>query len=260
MKELHRDPPRWLESGYLSEELASELAAYGAEAPAAASKARMLEQLSAQLVEVAAPLAPQPVALVKLKLVCVASAILAGAVGLLQLARPAPSTLHEPDAVLSEPTRMAPLAETTLVSEARVEEPELPAPRAPVLAPAPRVRPSAQRGVASAGVRREPVVPQPPAQEVEASRPDVLAELTMLARARRALLNDPARALELSEEHARTYPRGTFDEEREVLAIESLLKLGRKDEACARERMFEAKFPRSAQITHLAKLIAKPSH
>ncbi|HEY6882307.1 MAG TPA: hypothetical protein VI299_29955, partial [Polyangiales bacterium] len=103
--------------------------------------------------------------------------------------------------------------------------------------------------------RRPRASPQPP---VVPERSDVLGELTMLARARRALLNDPMLALLLSDEHARSFPRGTFEEEREVLAIESLLKLQRLDEARSRARAFELRFPRSAQRAHLAKLIANP--
>lgn len=87
----------------------------------------------------------------------------------------------------------------------------------------------------------------------------MVQELSMLAHARRALLNEPERALALTAEHARSYPHGTFEEEREVIAIESLFKLARFREARARARVFEASFPRSAHNAHLAKLIAKPS-
>ncbi|HEX5660348.1 MAG TPA: hypothetical protein VFX59_24300 [Polyangiales bacterium] len=247
MNELHRDPPRWLESDFLSEELASELAAYGAQAPAAASKARMLEQLT----QGSAP-AAQSAGLLKLKLFVAAAVILAGAVGFLQFARPSPTSMRAPEMMPRVPTRLAPLADVRFAVEPLVRA--APLVRAPVAPSARAPRPPlAQRGIAAAGVRQEV------AQAPVADEPDVLAELTMLARARRALLNDPARSLELSEEHARTYPHGTFDEEREVLAIQSLIKLGRRVEARARERAFELRFPRSAQIAHLAKLIANPS-
>jgi len=85
-----------------------------------------------------------------------------------------------------------------------------------------------------------------------------LSELTLLARARRSLLTSPVRSLELAEQHARDFPAGTLCEEREVLAIESLLKLGRVDLAKRRALVFERSFPSSAHRAHLARLIARP--
>jgi hypothetical protein len=86
-----------------------------------------------------------------------------------------------------------------------------------------------------------------------------LSELTLLARARRSLLSSPERSLELAEQHAREFPAGTLCEEREVLAIESLLKLGRVDRAKQRALAFERSFPSSAHRAHLARLIARPA-
>ncbi len=246
MNEQHRDPPRWLESGFLSEEQASELAAYGAEAPSAASKLRMLEQLNAT------PRAAEPFSLTKLALV--GSVILAGVVGMLQLGPPAATQLAARERLGVVPTRVAPLAETRLAASRPAPSAEVPASVVTSSERVASVRPHAVPPRESAA----PVSEAPQVSVEKAAQPNVLAELTMLARARRALLNDPARALELSEDHARHYPRGTFAEEREVLAIESLLKLGRAVEARAREHAFELSFPRSAQIAHLANLIAKP--
>ena len=89
---------------------------------------------------------------------------------------------------------------------------------------------------------------------------NTLAELTLLAHARRALLAQPERSLELAEQHAREFPNGTLCEEREVLAIESLLKLGLSDRARQRALLFEQRFPSSAHRAHLARLIARPAH
>jgi hypothetical protein len=82
----------------------------------------------------------------------------------------------------------------------------------------------------------------------------------LLAHARRALLAQPERSLELTEQHAREFPNGTLCEEREVLAIESLLKLGLSDRARQRALLFEQRFPSSAHRAHLARLIARPAH
>jgi hypothetical protein len=245
MNEQYRDPPRWLESGVLPEELAKELSAYGAQAPLEASKERMLSQLASQLGEL--PLAAKPVALAKFKLLIGSAVLLAGAVGLLQFQGPLPKRQPERDGVQVQAPRVAPISLTALPPE----QPVLEAVEALPVAPRPA------RNIAPVRALPEPELVEAP--RVQPANPDVMSELTMLARARRALLNEPARALELAEEHAQTYPRGTFDEEREVLAIEALLKLGRRAEADARERAFEARFPRSAQIAHLARMIAKPS-
>jgi hypothetical protein len=257
MSEL-RDPPRWLESGYLTEELSQELAAYGVQAPAAASRARMLEQLSAQLQLAPALPAAKSLALVKLKLLLGSVALLAGAVGLLQFGPSIPAAapaleFHAP----AQPSalRMAPLA---LAALAESIEPEQPAPVVEPLLP--------QRKRAERAVRVPSRSMREPARhgaDGGLARPrsslDVVQELSMLAHARRALLNEPERALALTAEHARSYLHGTFEEEREVIAIESLFKLARFREARARARAFEASFPRSAHNAHLAKLIAKPS-
>lgn len=79
------------------------------------------------------------------------------------------------------------------------------------------------------------------------------AELALLVRARRVVLSTPLRTLELTEQHARLYPRGAFAEEREVLAIEALVRADQKAEAAARTRRFRRSFPRS---THGAQLEA----
>jgi hypothetical protein len=257
MSEL-RDPPRWLESGYLTEELSQELAAYGAHAPAAASRARMLEQLATQLQLARALPAAKPLALTKLKLLLGSVALLAGAVGLLQFGPPVPAAAPALEfAAPAQPSalRMAPLA---LVALAESIELEQPAPAVESLLPRP-VRPERAVRVPARSLpepgRRPPDVGLP--------RPkgslDVVQELNMLTHARRALLNEPERALALTAEHARSYPHGTFEEEREVIAIESLFKLARLREARVRARTFQARFPRSAHNAHLAKLIAKPN-
>ena len=56
----------------------------------------------------------------------------------------------------------------------------------------------------------------------------------------------PKRALSLSREHEATYPGGVLTQEREVIAIEALRRLGRTDEAARRLERFERLFPKSA--------------
>lgn len=79
-----------------------------------------------------------------------------------------------------------------------------------------------------------------------ASRAAALPEDAMLEQARRALGSDPRRALALTREHETTYPGGVLAQEREVIAIEALRRLGRADEAARRLERFERLFPQSA--------------
>lgn len=77
------------------------------------------------------------------------------------------------------------------------------------------------------------VQPQP---VVEVTPPPT--EGMLLLRARAALPRDAARALALAEEHRDLYPEGAMTSEREVLAIEALVALGRAQEADARASRF----------------------
>jgi outer membrane protein assembly factor BamD (BamD/ComL family) len=55
----------------------------------------------------------------------------------------------------------------------------------------------------------------------------------------------------LTQEHARRFPSGTLVQEREVLAIEALARLGRLPEARRRLDAFRATFPRSPHVARL---------
>lgn len=74
-------------------------------------------------------------------------------------------------------------------------------------------------------------------------------ERAILDVARTALgRNDGAHALEAVERHAREFPRGQMTEEREAIAVQALVKLGRKDEAAARGARFRRRYPDSVLI------------
>ena len=77
------------------------------------------------------------------------------------------------------------------------------------------------------------------------------AEATLLHAARQALVRSPEQTLSLTEEHLRLFPRGLLDQEREALAIEALIKLGRIDPARTRAHAFEQAYrdsPHRARI------------
>jgi hypothetical protein len=82
-----------------------------------------------------------------------------------------------------------------------------------------------------------PAKPTPPAQPSEAE---------LLEQARAAMRADPARALQRANEHAARFPGGVLVQEREVLAIQALRKLGRSAEADRRAQAFAKAFPGSA--------------
>jgi hypothetical protein len=72
------------------------------------------------------------------------------------------------------------------------------------------------------------------------------SEASLLERAQTLLRSDPARALALAERHATLYPSGHLVQEREVIRIEALRKLGRTDQAAKAGRDFARDFPDSA--------------
>ncbi len=107
--------------------------------------------------------------------------------------------------------------------------PSAPAPAAPAL------------GTASGANVRAPKPPTTAAPD----NPGVVSELELLQRAQAALPSDPERALAITSEQARTYPSGEFIQEREVIAVEALARMGQKDEAFRRARALVHRFPRT---------------
>lgn len=77
----------------------------------------------------------------------------------------------------------------------------------------------------------------------------------MIDRAARVLAADPAGALAICQAHAQRYPRGQFSEERERIAIEALVRLGRRGEATTRLDTFRKAFPRSGYRARLERLV-----
>jgi hypothetical protein len=82
------------------------------------------------------------------------------------------------------------------------------------------------------------------------------AEVKLLGRAQDALRSRPDEALALCGEHARRFPAGGLVQEREVIAIEALVKTGRSDEARARADRFKARFPGSTHTRRIETILA----
>lgn len=121
------------------------------------------------------------------------------------------------------------------------------------------VRSAARVAVAptvSAESAHSPVVPdraslQSTAQGVVA-RP---TEIALLRDARLALASNPAEALALTEQHRASFARGAMIQERELIAISALARLGRHTAVLTRAAQFERDFPSSPyrkQVSALA--------
>jgi hypothetical protein len=77
----------------------------------------------------------------------------------------------------------------------------------------------------------------------------------LLRDARLALGGSPGEALALAEQHRVQFPRGAMVQERELIAISALARLGRHSAVLARAAQFERDFPNSPyrkQVTALA--------
>jgi len=118
----------------------------------------------------------------------------------------------------------------------------------------------------SAAPRRPNQPERSPKRPVEAPSeitpsPDTAAEepgdeLAVLEEARGALATDPARTLALAEEHAKRFQRPSFAQERERLAIDALVRSGRRDDAQERAARFESTYPRSPHLARVRALVA----
>jgi hypothetical protein len=212
---------------------------------------RALERMSTAL-GVIAPIAPPPVppasglaAASGLSLPTLGVLALVGAVGAGAAfgAATAPER-NAPVSVRAAQAGGAPQASAEIAAVAPEASAVAEVPRAPAPATTLRRRRSEPEPVALETPRTtEPESAPAPAASDAASR---LREEALLVRnAERLLGSEPGRALALTEERRRRFPGGALDQEAEVVAIDALLRLGRRDAASARARTFEARHPGS---------------
>lgn len=84
------------------------------------------------------------------------------------------------------------------------------------------------------------------------------SEGALLLAARRALLSaNPTRALALTREHERRFAEGAMEEEREVIAMEALLRVGQTERAEARRARFNTRHPSSPYRSRVDALFAQ---
>jgi hypothetical protein len=216
-----RDPPRFREA---DSDAGSELRELFRNASLDVPSDAQLRALRARLPD--APAAPPPGSLGKSGLlgsggralaIAAAAGSVAALVALIGLQSSAPRTeTTSPPMASSAPTLTEPV-------------PEAPVPSAAEPAPAPT------DSAAEA--------PAPPASAARGKTPN---EAALLERARRALSKNPALALELTRRHQAEFPRGVLRQEREVIAIEALRRLGKAEQARERGTEFRREFPDSA--------------
>ncbi|MBS2017081.1 MAG: hypothetical protein JST00_29615 [Deltaproteobacteria bacterium] len=164
-------------------------------------------------------------------------------IGVALLSRPAetnPAPVSPPSTSILPPTLVTPANEPAAAPTVikTVSPSELPTVAEPVAKPAPSARETGSASAASGGTDTE--------------------EIALLARAHEALRGSPAASLELCREHEKKFANGHFSQEREAVAIEALVYLGRRAEAEKRWSSFRARFPGSSHRVHLESLFSAP--
>ncbi|NOU31260.1 MAG: hypothetical protein HOO96_25465 [Polyangiaceae bacterium] len=119
-----------------------------------------------------------------------------------------------------------------------------------------RLQPSASPLVVAAPTPGATVEAPTPTPETPTS--SITEEARLVDRARAIVLADPHGADALLAEHARRFPAGVLSTERDLLAIESLVRQGRTDEARMRRADFGSKHPSAAYQRKLRWIFSEP--
>ena len=150
----------------------------------------------------------------------------------------------------------APVAAPAVVPHASVSVADLP--EAPESAPSVPTRPSQ---VSAPSIANGPGLAAsgngPGSLEANRAEANDVAEseASFLRRTRATLASDPARALRMTEEHVSRFPQGVLAQERDVIAIDALVRLGARDEARSRASAFHTRYPRSAHAGRVAAIV-----
>lgn len=246
---MSRDPLRWAESGAdAPPALARDIRVLRAERASTMQLAALERRLIAELTVPTFARASSASAELGLGAKSLGSLVLACAVGLIALVA---YVRQEAAPGRSNPLPRAPAASSRAAA---------PAP-ARAIAPQPRAASNSQSSEAAV-VDAADFRPSRAADRERRRRssapaitPTPETELALLRRSQAALDGDPSAALDLAEQHARDYPRGLFAQEREVLAIEALLKLRRKPAAVDRAAHFVQRFPDSPHARRVRALL-----
>lgn len=218
------------------------IAAYRSQVrPSAAARERMLQAISAPRREAAPPPAPPRAAPLWLALAA-ALALLAVSAYLLAAAR---HDAHVAPAEMMMAPQVTPPSQDAVTTTRESPHPAgdpTPDPPPPTEPPAIAEQPAPGESTHSA----DPPSPRP-RPRAEPTGDQVLAELALIQRIKEALDADqPARALTLVEQHARSFARGTLIEEREALRVVALCADDDPKRGLRAQRSFLRAYPRSA--------------
>jgi hypothetical protein len=271
------DPPRLLDSAAKTPEfLRSALDAARADGPDPDQLARLARRLPIVAVPPAGPASPAPIAAIPSSIPgAIVGALLGLAVVGLQALLTHDGASFPGDRRATPSLVVAPVKAST-PERARPDD-AAPTPPPPVVrassAPAIPAAPSAD--VAPRASDPAPGGERAAAVIVPGSSPDLAdrstggdvgqgalaadgeTEIELLQRAQDALGSAPARALDLVNRHATRFPGAALGQEREVIAIDALVRLGRTGEARARAAAFAARFPTSAHLRRLEALVPR---
>lgn len=179
----------------------------------------------------------------------VSAGVVATAVALTATSTPTPT------ATPAAPAVSAPAAPEAPVAVVIVPEPA-PAPAEPEAPSVPRARRARIDRVEPVATAPVETAPAPSAPEADgASRMGEEAEL--IARAERSLASAPATSLALANEHRGRFGDGIMQQEREVIAIDALLRLGRRGEAEARAVAFDRAHGASIHTRRIHRLLER---
>jgi hypothetical protein len=85
-------------------------------------------------------------------------------------------------------------------------------------------------------------------------------ELRLLDDARRRLEREPLHALREIERHTAEFPYGALSAERELMAVDALLRLGRRSDAEQRARVLLQRYPGSMYKDRVRSLLRRHWH
>ncbi|WP_437720267.1 hypothetical protein [Sorangium sp. So ce861] len=130
---------------------------------------------------------------------------------------------------------------------------------APVPGEGPPPRAAAPGQLAPGGAGQSGAAPRAAAPRAALlERDELLREAGRLAEVRAALARSPEAPLDLLDEHRAEFPDGRLAAERELVAIDALLRSGRAGGARARAEAFLAQFPSSPHAGRVRRLIDAP--
>jgi hypothetical protein len=182
---------------------------------------------------------------------------------------PSAASPSEPSSSTAGPAATPPLLISPGVSSPAASSPRVLAGAVSRSATSSSRAPSVAATIPALPANRKPLVPMgepPPAAPSVSENPngvehegseELASEARLLERARSALTTDPLRALELLDQHRREFRQGELELEREFLAVESLVRLGRIDEAEQRAAVVRQLAPASLYEQRLGKLVGR---